>query len=332
MWCYRRFGHNEGDEPSFTQPLMYEAISKHPPISQIYGQRLIAEGVVDQAWIDENTSRIHRIPRKRVRGGGELPAQQGRLVRGPLGRARPPGRAGRRAAQRQHRHLSDEQYARLSRLLTTVPDGPHHPQDARPHPRGEEEDARRAARASTGRPPRRWPSAAWSRTAIGVRLSGQDSGRGTFSQRHAVWVDQKTRRKIYPAAHHRARRPAALFEVRDSPLSEFGVLGFEYGYSIADPRDAGAVGGAVRRFRQWRADDHRPVHRRGRSQVAARRRAWSCCCRTASRGRGRSIARPGWSATCSSAPRIISRSPTAPRRPIISTSCAARCCAISASR
>ena len=55
MWCYRRFGHNEGDEPSFTQPLMYAAIKKHPPISQIYGQRLIAEKVVDQAWIDQQT-------------------------------------------------------------------------------------------------------------------------------------------------------------------------------------------------------------------------------------------------------------------------------------
>jgi 2-oxoglutarate dehydrogenase E1 component len=65
-----------------------------------------------------------------------------------------------------------------------------------------------------------------------VRLSGQDSGRGTFSQRHAVWVDQKTARKSIPLAHVDGGR----FEVRDSPLSEFGVLGYEYGYSIADPR------------------------------------------------------------------------------------------------
>ena len=60
MWCYRRFGHNEGDEPSFTQPLMYAAIQQHPPISEIYGARLIAEGVVDQAWIDEHDRRIRR--------------------------------------------------------------------------------------------------------------------------------------------------------------------------------------------------------------------------------------------------------------------------------
>ena len=61
MWCYRRFGHNEGDEPSFTQPLMYAAIKQHPPISEIYGQRLIAEGVVDQAWIDETTKEFNAL-------------------------------------------------------------------------------------------------------------------------------------------------------------------------------------------------------------------------------------------------------------------------------
>jgi 2-oxoglutarate dehydrogenase E1 component len=70
----------------------------------------------------------------------------------------------------------------------------------------------------------------------GVRLSGQDSGRGTFSQRHAVWVDQQTGEKYIPLCHVDSGSGEARFEVRDSPLSEFGVLGFEYGYSIADPR------------------------------------------------------------------------------------------------
>ena len=101
----------------------------------------------------------------------------------------------------------------------------------------------------------------------GVRLSGQDSGRGTFSQRHACWVDQADRREIHPAA---ATSMAAAFEVRDSPLSEFGVLGFEYGYSLADPRTLVLLGSAVRRLRQRRADDHRPVHRRGEASGCAR--------------------------------------------------------------
>ena len=103
MWCYRRFGHNEGDEPSFTQPLMYAAIKKHPPISEIYGQRLIAEGVVDQAWIDQQTKDYIAHLEERVRGGGCLSAQQGRLVRRPLGGPRPSRRAGARPPQHRHR-------------------------------------------------------------------------------------------------------------------------------------------------------------------------------------------------------------------------------------
>ena len=99
---------------------------------------------------------------------------------------------------------------------------------------------------------------------FGVRLSGQDSGRGTFSQRHAVWVDQVDGSKYTPL-----KSIDAKFEVLDSPLSEFGVLGFEYGYSLADPRTPGAVGRPVRRLRQRRAGDDRPVHRGGRGEVAA---------------------------------------------------------------
>ncbi len=85
MWCYRRFGHNEGDEPSFTQPLMYAAIKKHPPISAIYGKRLIDEGVVDQAWIDEQTKDYLAHLEEEFEAGDLLPAKQGRLVRRPLG-------------------------------------------------------------------------------------------------------------------------------------------------------------------------------------------------------------------------------------------------------
>ena len=79
MWCYRRFGHNEGDEPSFTQPLMYAAIKKHPPISQSMAQRLIDEGMIDQKWIDEATSSFTQHLEYRVRDehGRQLPAEQG---------------------------------------------------------------------------------------------------------------------------------------------------------------------------------------------------------------------------------------------------------------
>ena len=152
-----------------------------------------------------------------------------------------------------------------------------------PHPRRQEGRCSRAARASTGRPPRRWPSAAWSPRAIGVRLSGQDSGRGTFSQRHAVWVDQNDERQIYPADH---RRRTAASRCCDSPLSEFGVLGFEYGYSLADPQDAGAVGSAVRRFRQRRADRSSTSSSPPAKPSGCAPAASSCCCRTAIEGQG----------------------------------------------
>ena len=104
MWCYRRFGHNEGDEPSFTQPLMYAAIKQHPPISEIYGKRLIAEGVVDQAWIDQQTKDYHR-PSRRASSRPAINYEPnkadwfgGRWA--GLGTAR---RAGARPAQHRHR-------------------------------------------------------------------------------------------------------------------------------------------------------------------------------------------------------------------------------------
>jgi 2-oxoglutarate dehydrogenase E1 component len=86
MWCYRRFGHNEGDEPSFTQPLMYAKIKKHPAVSALYAERLAAEGVIDKNW-KGNPKTIHRHARKRVRSRQELQGQRGRLVRQAAGQA-----------------------------------------------------------------------------------------------------------------------------------------------------------------------------------------------------------------------------------------------------
>jgi 2-oxoglutarate dehydrogenase E1 component len=100
-----------------------------------------------------------------------------------------------------------------------------------------------------------------------VRLSGEDVQRGTFSHRHAYLVDQKTQAEYVPLNNIRSGQPK--FEAFNSLLSEFGVLGFEYGYTLADPRTLVPVGGAVRRLRERRAGDHRPVHRIRRDQVAA---------------------------------------------------------------
>jgi 2-oxoglutarate dehydrogenase E1 component len=233
MWCYRRFGHNEGDEPSFTQPLMYEAIRKHPPISQIYGARLIAEGVVDQKWIDQATaSFIQHLESEFEAGSNYLPNKADWFA----GRWEGLGRPGEPVDARRNVNtaISDEQYARLSALLTTVPEGlTIHKTLGRIL-----EAKKKTLDSGEGID---WATA--EALAYGslcgdgyrVRLSGQDSGRGTFSQRHAVWVDQKSGEKYIPLRSiEQDGRP--LFEVRDSPLSEFGVLGFEYGYSMADPK------------------------------------------------------------------------------------------------
>ena len=100
-----------------------------------------------------------------------------------------------------------------------------------------------------------------------VRLSGEDCQRGTFSQRHAVLIDQTNQHEYVPL--NNIAPDQAKIEIYNSLLSEAGVLGFEYGYSLADPRTLVLWEGAVRRFRQRRAGDHRPVPRQRRDQVAA---------------------------------------------------------------
>jgi 2-oxoglutarate dehydrogenase E1 component len=230
MWCYRRFGHNEGDEPSFTQPLMYAAIKQHPPISQIYGARLIAEGVVDQPWIEQQTKDYVAELEQDFEAAVSYAPNKADWFEGRwagLGRPDEPVLA-RRNIQTA---IDEEAMRELGDVLTRVPDNfTIHKTLQRIL------DAKKAMFASG----QGFDWATAEALAYGsllkegqcIRLSGQDSGRGTFSQRHAVWVDQQTGEKYIPLTTAGSGR----FEVRDSPLSEFGVLGFEYGYSLADPR------------------------------------------------------------------------------------------------
>ncbi len=230
MWCYRRFGHNEGDEPSFTQPLMYAAIRKHPPISQLYGEKLLSEGVIDQAWIDKATSDFTRLLESEFEAGTSYLPNTADWFEGRwagLGKPDEPVLGRRNIATA----LGDETYDEVAQVLTTVPKGLNIHKTL-----GRIIEAKKQA-LETGEGID-WATgealAFGSLLAEGksVRLSGQDSGRGTFSQRHAVWVDQVTGDKFIPLTTIEGGR----FEVRDSPLSEFGVLGFEYGYSRADPK------------------------------------------------------------------------------------------------
>jgi 2-oxoglutarate dehydrogenase E1 component len=230
MWCYRRFGHNEGDEPSFTQPLMYKVIKGKPGVSDVFAARLQAEGVIDANWAAEHAMRYVALLEQEFTAGQNYQANEADWFGGRWkGLSKP---ADPETARRNvETGMAKKQMDGLGRTLTTVPDGlTIHPTLNRVL------DAKRAMFTSgenfdwaTGEA---LAFGSLLSEGYGVRLSGQDSGRGTFSHRHAVWVDQNSEAKYIPLT----TLPHGRFEVYDSPLSEFGVLGYEYGFAGADPK------------------------------------------------------------------------------------------------
>jgi 2-oxoglutarate dehydrogenase E1 component len=233
MWCYRRFGHNEGDEPSFTQPLMYAKIRQHPPVSQLYGARLAAEGVIAEGEADAmRAAFVARLEDEFAAATG-YKANKADWFAGRWSGLHMPADA-ENARRNIATGVSEKLFDAIGRTLTTVPEGHEVHKTLR-----RVIDARAAMfKAPADQEVFDWATA--ESLAFGtllsegyqVRLSGQDSGRGTFSQRHAVWVDQATEEKYIPLT----TVPHGRFEVLDSPLSEYGVLGFEYGYAMADPK------------------------------------------------------------------------------------------------
>lgn len=230
MWCYRRFGHNEGDEPMFTQPLMYAEIKKHPKVSIQYGSRLIAEGVVDQHWIDATTKEYDDFLEKEFERGKNYEPDKADWFGGRWSGLGAPVDA-ETARRNVDTAIDSKLFESLGRTLTTVPNHVHiHKTLGRVL----------SAKQKMFQSGKDFDWATGEALAYGslisegfnVRLSGQDSGRGTFSQRHAVWIDQKTGDRHIPLS----TVPHGRFEVLDSPLSEYGVLGFEYGYAMADPK------------------------------------------------------------------------------------------------
>jgi 2-oxoglutarate dehydrogenase E1 component len=227
MWCYRRYGHNEGDEPSFTQPRMYRAIKGHPHVTWLYRERLLDRGELsaEEVATIENTFK-HRLQSALDTVKSNPPAVGPDTLRGAWeGFTR--GHAGS-VDTRVRRDLLEYIAHRLAAV----------PEDFTLNPKVEKLlQARIDAVRNNG--PIDWGLAEL--LAYGtlvcegtaVRLSGQDSERGTFSHRHAVLVDYDTGTPHVPLSQ--LREGQANFSVYNSPLSEFAVMGFEFGYSLDDP-------------------------------------------------------------------------------------------------
>jgi 2-oxoglutarate dehydrogenase E1 component len=230
MWCYRRFGHNEGDEPKFTQPLMYDRIRTHPKVSQIYEARLLREGVIEPGTRARITAEFTAQLEAEFEASKTYKPNEADWFGGRWSGLSKPAdpETARRSVETG---IEPKTFDAIGRVLTEVP------ADFAIHKTLERVLAAKREMFATGEG-FDWATAealAFGSLVLegyGVRLSGQDSGRGTFSQRHAVWVDQKTERKYVPLS----TLPHGRFEVHDSPLSEYGVLGFEYGFAMADPK------------------------------------------------------------------------------------------------
>ena len=229
MFCYRRHGHNETDEPAFTQPLMYRTIAAHPTTREIYRQRLIDEGLLGAADADAiERSFLARLDSAFDAAKSYRP-NKADWLEGEWKGFTTAGSDDRRGTTAVDLALLKDVGAALTRVpqdfnlnrkITRQLDAKRETID-----KGDGIDWATAEALAFG-------------TLLSegtcVRLSGQDSGRGTFSQRHAVFYDQENEERYVPLNH--IRDGQAQFEVIDSPLSEAAVLGFEYGYSLADPR------------------------------------------------------------------------------------------------
>jgi 2-oxoglutarate dehydrogenase E1 component len=217
--CYRRWGHNETDEPSYTQPLMYAKIKSHPSAATLYGEKLVREGVLAREELDRVWA-AKKEAMQSEKGGDGTPfvtiARRAPVEPQPVD---PPAMRDR--------------IKTVLRALGTLPEGFEiHPKLV--------PFVRKRAELADGKGDVDWAtgeSLAWGTLlleGVPVRLSGQDSGRGTFSQRHAVLHDPRTQKEHVPL---NAVAPSGVrFEVYDSLLSEAAVMGFEFGYSVAEHR------------------------------------------------------------------------------------------------
>ena len=228
MFCYRRFGHNEGDDPTMTQPLMYAKIKDHPSTRELYSRRLVAEGVATEADVAGWIAEFDAFLDAEFDAGKTYKANKADWLDGKWAGLTLPGDEERRGQT----GVPMQKLVDLGRAITTIPERI----DAHKTVRRVIEGRRAAIDAGAGLD---WGTAEHMAFAtlldegIAVRLSGQDSVRGTFTQRHCDLIDQTT--EEHYTFLNNMRPGQANFEVIDSALSEEAVLGFEYGFSLADP-------------------------------------------------------------------------------------------------
>jgi 2-oxoglutarate dehydrogenase E1 component len=228
IFCYRRFGHNEGDEPMFTNPAMYTRIKRQKTTLQLYTERLVADGLIPEGEIEDMKAAFQAKLNEEFETGRAFRPNKADWLDGRwsgLNREGTEYTPGQTA-------IKPETLAEVGVALTRVPDGfDLHKTVGRLLEAKREMFAKGAGFD--------WATA--EALAFGslltegtpVRLAGQDCTRGTFSQRHSAFVDQSTEERHYPLNH--IRNGQARYEVIDSMLSEYAVLGFEYGYSLAEP-------------------------------------------------------------------------------------------------
>ncbi|WP_304613338.1 2-oxoglutarate dehydrogenase E1 component [Paracoccus sp. (in: a-proteobacteria)] len=226
--CYRRFGHNEGDEPMFTNPAMYTKIKAQKTTLQLYTERLVADGLIPEGEIEDMKAAFQAHLNEEFEIGKNYKPNKADWLDGKwsgLNREGTDYIAGETG-------ITPEVMTQVGRALTNAPDGlTLHKTVGRlleakkqMFETGEGFDWATAEALAFG---------SLVTEGHGVRLSGQDSTRGTFSQRHSAFIDQKSEDRYYPL--NNIAEGQARYEVIDSMLSEYAVLGFEYGYSLAEP-------------------------------------------------------------------------------------------------
>ncbi len=229
MFCYRRNGHNEGDEPSFTQPLMYKQIKTQETCREQYGKKLVAEGLLSEDEAKQVYDQFIDFMGEAFEAAENFKPNKADYLEGKWSdmKTAPDG------DRRGDTDVKEKELQEIGRVLTEIPADFNANSKivrqlkakAKMFESGEGFDWATAEAMAFG---------ALAKEKFAVRLSGQDCGRGTFSQRHAILYDQTTEEKYVPLANISADQ--GRFEVHDSPLSEFAVMGFEYGYASADPK------------------------------------------------------------------------------------------------